>query len=468
MLVSGLQNTLKKSLSATATTSSILSELPLPNLSYFNNSRPHTQSYYHNQYQSSLDYPSSPSNTSIPLPYFENNKNNNNNNNNVIHNHRDILPPHNITSSNNHQVITKSNNVILKHRHLINLHKVKNPLRTVTISSYNILSRHYLWESLYNYLPLSYTNWNQRFNRLNKSFIDLTKLSDIMCFQEMEYQIYMDYWKDKMSSIGYDSIFQKKPKPAYWKKSPNMMDGVSIFYNKSKFELLNFEKINFASYFKHSSIVDQTLDTQSRLNIRNTVAVLAVLKHKVTNEVIFVSNTHLYWSPKHDDVKLMQTYLLSKLIKDSIMRHYKISNDQVDDLINSKNGPNIIMCGDYNSDPTSMVYKFMSQGLINKKDEARFTQNYGLKFEDIINNSLGKFKSPYKDLYQKGLFTKTTYTPTFKNIIDYIWFADCNNKFKFTKVLGDIDQSYLKNYQGFPNKDFPSDHIPIIAQIEFK
>ncbi|AWU75796.1 uncharacterized protein C5L36_0B10310 [Pichia kudriavzevii] len=371
-----------------------------------------------------------------------------------------------------HPMTTKSTaieNDILKHRHLVELHKVKNPMKTVSVSSYNILSRHYLWETLYNYLPHEYTNWNKRLERLDRSFRDLSKLSDIMCFQEMEYKYYTDYWKSYMKSMNFDSVFEKKPTPGYWKKSPNMMDGVSIFWNTDKFDLLNFEKINFSDYFKNSVNFEQTLDTKQRLNIRNTVAVIAILRHKYTNETIFVSNTHLYWSPKHDDVKLMQTYLLTQLLRHSIARHYRLSVSQVSEMIKQKNGPTIIMAGDFNSNPSSMVYKFMADGLIDRQNvPPTFDQYYGEKFQDQIQNCLGSFKSPYKDLYNKGLFKKTTYTPKFKDVIDYIWFGDCNEKFSFTKVLGDIDQEYLKDYQGFPNKEFPSDHIPILSQFEFK
>ncbi|KAG0689937.1 hypothetical protein C6P40_004177 [Pichia californica] len=396
-------------------------DIPVPTLSYYNN-------YYHDSNKHS---------------YFYNN----------------LIENSNISSIN-------SNN-LFQHRNWFNINNVIDNSKTCTISSYNILSRHYLWESLYNYLPLDYTNWNQRFQRLNQNFNDLSKISDILCFQEMEYQVYKDYWNNQFKSIGFDSIFQKKPKPSYWKKSSNMMDGVSIFFNTSKFDLLNYEKINFANHFKHSSMFDQTFDTQSRLNIRNTVAIIAVLKHKLTGQIIFISNTHLYWSPKHDDVKLMQTYLLSNLIKNSIMRYYKISNNEIDNLIKSKNGPNIIMVGDFNSNPSSMVYKYMLNGSINRNQEPNFIQDYGIPFSQSINNCLGNFKSPYTNLYNNGKFTKTTYTPKFKDVIDYIWFADDNKNFKFTKVLGDIDSQYLKNFNGFPNKDFPSDHIPIVSQIEF-
>lgn len=386
----------------------------------------------------------------------------------LINKNGSVISDSNIIESNLYNINNNINNSVLKYRNLINLNPVTDINKTITVSSYNILSRHYIWDKVYSYLPSQYVNWNNRFDKLNENFLDMTKMSDILCFQEMEYQIYKNYWKTKLSSLGYDSIFQKKPKPLYWKKSSNMMDGVGIFYNKNKFDLINFQKINFANYFKVSKEIDQTVDTKSRLNIRNTVGVIAVLKHKFTKEILFVSNTHLYWSPKHNDVKLMQTLLLTNLIKNSIMRLYNINDEEVKSLLDSPNGPTIIMTGDFNSSPKSMVYKFMSEGFIDKTKESEFQQNYGQKFNGIITNNLGHFKSPYKKLYDEGLCQKTTYTQNFKDIIDYIWFNDSNNpKFKFTKVLGDVDSNYIQNYKGFPNPDFPSDHMPIMAQIEF-
>lgn len=396
-------------------------------------------------------------NTTVPTLQFENTRSSISNTLRNLKVNRDEYVP----------VTSTISNRILNHRSLIELEKVTNPLKAVTVSSYNILSRHYVWEQVYNHLPNEYTNWSKRFERLNQCFADLSKLSDIMCFQEMEYQIYRDHWKSFLAARNYDSVFQKKPKPAYWKKSTNMMDGVSIFYNREKFELVNYETINFAQHFKNSTIIEQTIDTEARLNARNTVAIIAVLKHKYTNELIFVSNTHLYWNPAHDDVRLMQILLLTNLIKKSAMRVLKITQDELNERIKNKNGPNIIMAGDFNSSPKSMVYKFMSQGYVIKPDELNFTQNYGPKVSGKIENSLGTFISPYRDLYSRGLFTKTTFTPNFKEVIDYIWYANNNENIKFTKVLGDIDPNYLKNFQGFPNEEFPSDHIPILSQFEF-
>lgn len=367
-------------------------------------------------------------------------------------------------------------NTVLNHRRLNILKPLDHEDRRLRISSYNILSRHYLWESVYSYLPLEFTNWRHRLERLDGQFQDLRAVSDIMCFQEMEYQVYKTHWEGKFLENGFQSLFARKPMPGYWTKGANLMDGVSIFYNSDKFELLNYQRINMSDHFRSDHIFEQTEDTKERLNSRNTVALIAVLKHKLTDETIFISNTHLYWSPKHDDVKFMQTYLLTKLLQQAISRHYKSSDDDHLSELIMKYKPKIVMVGDFNSEPNSMVYEFMSTGQLDTGKEDRWVHDYGKGFTkgDVILNPLGCFKSPYKELYDEGIFTKTTYTPKFKGIIDYMWFndgsMDCRmgetNGIKFTKVLGDIDQQYLDQWEGFPNGEFPSDHIPIMVELE--
>lgn len=367
-------------------------------------------------------------------------------------------------------------NTVLNHRKLNILRPLDHEDRRLRISSYNILSRHYMWESVYSYLPLEFINWRHRLERLDRQFEDLSCISDVMCFQEMEYQVYKTHWESKFKALGFSSLFARKPMPGYWTHGANMMDGVSIFYNEDKFELLNYQHINLADHFKSVHEFTQTEDTQERLNTRNTVALIAVLKHKLTQETIFLSNTHLYWSPKHDDVKFMQTYLVTKLLQRTISRHYK-STDEIHlaQLIRDHK-PKIVMVGDFNSEPNSMVYEYLSTGKLDTSKDERWVHNYGPGFTkgDVILNPLGCFKSPYKALYDEGIFTKTTYTPKFKGIIDYMWFndgsMDCRmgdeNGIKFTKVLGDIDQQYLNQWEGFPNREFPSDHIPIMVELE--
>ncbi|KAG8887906.1 Glucose-repressible alcohol dehydrogenase transcriptional effector, partial [Tulasnella sp. 408] len=57
----------------------------------------------------------------------------------------------------------------------------------------------------------------------------------------------------------------------------------------------------------------------------------------------------------------------------------------------------------------------------------------------------------------------TNYTPSFKGVIDYIWFT--NLSLGVEAVLGEVDQAYLDKVVGFPNAHFPSDHVCIISEF---
>ncbi|OWB73943.1 hydrolase activity protein [[Candida] boidinii] len=343
-----------------------------------------------------------------------------------------------------------------------------------TVSSYNLLCRHYLWEQVYNYLPKKYTDWSYRLPLIDENLVDLN--TDIMCFQEMEYKIYKLHW-ELLLNDKYDSKFIKKRKSNYWNKDEDMMDGVSIFYNKFKFELISCEYLDFAKIIdlNNNNLFDKTNDLIQRVLPRNTVGLLLILKDKrYKDKYIIITNTHLYWSPKFTDVKLIHTYLL----KNSIKLNIKNLENNKNLKINEKN-IGLLMCGDFNSNPYSSVYNYLNynnndKNLISKDEILKIFNNFNYgettKFlqNELINDNLYdnfNLKSSYRLLYDKDKFNKTTYTNNFKDIIDYIWYSDLN--LKLIKNLGSIDENYLSNFKGFPNKEFPSDHIPIISEFKW-
>ncbi|QPG76542.1 hypothetical protein FOA43_003931 [Brettanomyces nanus] len=355
----------------------------------------------------------------------------------------------------------------MPNRNVIELNSVQNASRTITISSYNILCRHYMWEKVYGHLPPEFRSWRNRFNLLNKNFSDMSKFCDIMCFQEMEFKMYVEFWEEYMRGKNFGSIFERKLSPRYWDRNLVMMDGVSIFYNQETFKLLNYERIELASFFKNPALYEQTKDTAHRLVSRNTVALIAVLQHVRTHEVFFVANTHLYWSPRHEDVKLLQAYELTELIWKAVRRYYQLSESETRSKLQSKDGINIILAGDFNSSPESLVYRYLTDGYIDiTKEPAMQNYNYGHTVGPRLGDRMGKFTSPYKDLYDQGTFTRTAYLPKFKKMIDYIWLNEYSKRLKVTKVLDELKDDDLHDYLGFPNLDYPSDHLPIVTELE--
>lgn len=394
-----------------------------------------------------------------------------------INNYRRFLNKRFLTDIASLPSATATGTSITKYRHWETISEdntgTNNALGNFTVSSYNLLCRHYLWEQVYNYLPKRYTDWSYRLPLIDENLVDLN--TDIMCFQEMEYKIYKLHW-ELLLNDKYDSRFIKKRKSNYWSKDEDMMDGVSIFYNKSRFELITCEKLDFAKIIdSNNNLFDKTSDLVQRVLPRNTVGLLLILKDKrYKDKYIIVTNTHLYWSPKFTDVKLIHTFLLKNSIKFKIKQ---LENDA--NLKISEKNIGLLMCGDFNSNPYSSVYNYLNynnddKNLITKDEILKIFKNFNYgKTAENLQNELNNddlydhfnLKSSYRLLYDKEKFNKTTYTNNFKDIIDYIWYSDSN--LKLIRNLGSIDENYLSNFKGFPNQEFPSDHIPIISEFKW-
>lgn len=283
----------------------------------------------------------------------------------------------------------------------------------------------------------------------------------------MEYSVYRDVWEKLMKEQNFGSIFERKLRPGYWDKTLTMMDGVSIFYNLNTFKMLNYQRVKYTAFFNKPTLFDQTKDTTERLVSRNNVALVAVLQHRVTKEIFFVSNTHLYWSPRHEDVKLLQAYVLTKIIQKAVQRHFHCSEEQMKKLMDGPCGVNIILTGDLNSSPKSMTYKYLTTGSIDiDTEENMMNYNYGHTIKSPLINPLGELNSPYRSLFESNKFTRTAYLPKFKKIIDYLMYNENSARLRPTKVVNELKDNYVNSYEGFPNSDYPSDHLPIIGQFE--
>ncbi|KAH3670356.1 hypothetical protein WICMUC_004852 [Wickerhamomyces mucosus] len=338
-----------------------------------------------------------------------------------------------------------------------------NPYRKIKVMSYNILNQSYIWPQIYNeYVSPLHQSRNYRLNLLKQTINKLS--SDIMCFQEMENKSYREIWKNYLYP-KFGSEFIKKDKPIYWNDNTNnsindedLIDGVSIFYDLNKFELIDKESFNIKDY----QFINDYNKSQNFLNVseindrfinRNQVVLILLLRHKLTDEIILVLNTHLYW--KYDDIKLLQTIIITKSLANWKLKY-----------------PNckILLMGDFNSTPNSSVYSYLKFGMISSmnKDIKPYIQPSNnldqLNPIFFLQNPIDLNSNILQDeinLKSNGIFT--CYTKKLYGIFDYIWY---NSKdFKLYKKLSGIDENYLKDIQGFPNDEFPSDHIPLVAEF---
>lgn len=106
---------------------------------------------------------------------------------------------------------------------------------------------------------------------------------------------------------------------------------------------------------------------------------MTALKSTEHDKYLLVANTHLYFHPDADHIRLMQigfflTYV--KHIYETTVKQLNIQDDQL----------SIVFCGDFNSTPECGIFKLMTEGYV--PDD--FVDFRSSKFNEA-NNSIHLF-----------------------------------------------------------------------------
>lgn len=205
-----------------------------------------------------------------------------------------------------------------------------------TVMSYNVLAQNLLRDNMYLYTDCDYDvlEWKYRKEQL------LAELKhhkpDVICLQEVQKAHYEDFFRPKLHKLGYTS--------AYVKRSGNKHDGCATFVNSSKFHLETSTPIEY--YHPQGGKV---LD---RDNVALIVKLKPISEHVPSERRVCVANTHLLFNPRRGDVKLAQIMvLLAELDKCG----YKTGSG-------SDRYHPMVLCGDFNSEPHSELYKLLTMG----------------------------------------------------------------------------------------------------------
>lgn len=150
---------------------------------------------------------------------------------------------------------------------------------------------------------------------------------DIVCLQEVDH---FKFLQSVLATQQYEGIFYPKPdSPCLYISENNGPDGCAIFFKKNKFELVNYD-----------TRILEVWRVQS-----NQVAIAVNFKVLETGKEFSVCTTHL---------KARNGALLSKL-----------RNEQGKDLLrftqHVADVRPVIMCGDFNAEPSEPVYKTILQ-----------------------------------------------------------------------------------------------------------
>ena len=348
--------------------------------------------------------------------------------------------------------------------------------------------------------------WSYRSNLIIKMIKNLE--IDIICFEELEEEDNENFI-NKLKELNYSYKFKKRPKHG----KEIHIEGCGIFYNINKFELIESFELE---YFCKDSVIYN----------KDNIAILTLLKSKIKynnlkdNDLLLITCSHILFNDNRGDIKLAQIYQLQKSFT-LIKKKYKEFNIRIIfccDLNSTENSKiyeyltnKSLNCEFVNIRELSgqKFIKFKKGNfnydiyMDNKKQnltltESNYEQNYSW-FNEIINvypiikknedklNQNTKIKLLLEEYYnyREKLILKndnilissykellgnepeaTIYSIGLIGTIDYIFHSINNIKTKQVFEIPKILELLNNNIKLIPNEKNPSDHFPLISDLE--
>ncbi|XP_066488848.1 nocturnin isoform X1 [Tiliqua scincoides] len=281
----------------------------------------------------------------------------------------------------------------------------------IRVMQWNILAQA-LGEGKDNFVqcPLEALRWEERKCLILEEI--LAYQPDILCLQEVDH--YFDTFQPLLSRMGYQSTFFPKPwSPCLDVECNNGPDGCALFFLKDRFTLVNSTNIRL---------------TAMKLKT-NQVAIAQTLKCNETGKLFCIAVTHLKARNGWERFRYAQGSDLLENLK-VITQEAKIP---------------LIVCGDFNAEPTEMVYK------------------------EFSNSSLN-LNSAYKLLSADGLseppYTTWKIRPSgeCRHTLDYIWYSQ--HALKVSAALRLLTEEQIGPNR-LPSFNYPSDHLSLVCDFSF-
>lgn len=324
----------------------------------------------------------------------------------------------------------------------------------VQIISWNILANQYLrYQEHINY------SHGEREILLRSTLQHFAELgTDFICLQEVDVKLALETFEASHTRL------RTPTGHGHYGGHGVRVDACCIFFKTSAWKELSHRIIHM------DDLVDGSNEEFRTYFQRNNFGIVAKFEHRSTGKTIVLSNTHLYWDPKYEFVKLCQAHYLCHQIKEFL-----------EDT--GCNDVPIIFSGDLNSLPDSAVYKYLTQGKVlydwkSQNDILRLMRKRGGTDYGKINPITWLqeeifcpfiFQSSYAPKSDNH-FSFTNITPSFQGCIDYILFQPAK-LVQVSKLPLPKSTEVLKRYHNsdcLPNHVWPSDHLAVGSVFGFK
>ncbi|KAM8968179.1 LOW QUALITY PROTEIN: nocturnin-like [Sarcophilus harrisii] len=282
---------------------------------------------------------------------------------------------------------------------------------SIRVMQWNILAQA-LGEGKDNFVqcPVEALKWEERKCLILEEI--LAYQPDILCLQEVDH--YFDTFNPLLSRLGYQGTFFPKPwSPCLDVEHNNGPDGCALFFLQNRFKLVNSTNIRLTA---------MTLKT-------NQVAIVQTLECKETGRLFCIAVTHLKARTGWERFRSAQ------------------GCDLLQNLQNITQGAKIplIVCGDFNAEPTEEVYKHFASSSLN------LNSAYKLLSAD------GQSEPPYTTW-------KIRTSGECRHTLDYIWYS--KHALNVQSALGLLTEEQIGPNR-LPSFNYPSDHLSLVCDFSF-
>lgn len=228
------------------------------------------------------------------------------------------------------------------------------------VASYNLLADLYAdsdfsRENLFPYCPAYALNIDYRKQLFTKELLGYN--CDIICLQEVDSKIY---------DLDLERTFRVRHFGGDFQRKGDTAEGLAIFYNTIRFKLLQRFSMRYGEDVQKGGIfaaihegIKQNAELHTRYIERSTtLQVVALQSLDAPEEVVIVANTHLYFHPNADHIRLLQFGVAMTFVEKHVLPEVE------KELPHARKS--LIFCGDFNSSPDCGIYKLMTENFVPK------------------------------------------------------------------------------------------------------
>lgn len=324
---------------------------------------------------------------------------------------------------------------------------------SVRCVSYNILADLYAdsdtaRNELFPYCPEKALNIDYRKQLFLKEILGYN--ADILCLQEVDRKIFVHALTPVLAPSNLRGIFNEK--------GGQVAEGLACFYRSSKFKELFSEVIILSEALKSEPLFKNMMSKISENEklaermLQRTTALQVVLLECLDEPKrrILVGNTHLYFHPTADNIRLIQAALCIYYLEHLLRKYQQEEPNCMTSLL---------LCGDFNSCPEFGVYELMTRGHVPAS-----SPDWQSNEEEIVSGTDVRHSLSLDSAC--GTPQYTNYTEAFSGCLDYIFYD--KSCFSVEEVVPLPSHEDVIQHKALPSVTFPSDHIALVCTLRWK